>query len=122
MPALVPPAAEAPLDRFTADCRQRRVPLTGLQDALVVVVTEVGVERSGRGDGHLVVGIVCPLPGKVAGQRAVGSAVSQERAQVSAQLCWQGREDCMESAQHSRLRRTGWRGRRLRWSRTPGLP
>ena len=84
MPRAVPPAAETPLDRFTSDCRQRRVPFAGPQDAAVVVVTEVGVERGGRGDGDLVVGIVCPLPGKVAGQRAVGSAVSQERAQVSA--------------------------------------
>ena len=40
-PALMPPAAEAPLDRFTADCRQRRVPLAGLQDAA----------RHGRGGG-----------------------------------------------------------------------
>ena len=58
------------------------------------------MERRRCGDGHLVVRVVCPLPGKVAGQRAVGSAVSQERAQVSAQLCWQGREGLVQSAQH----------------------
>ena len=65
-----------------------------------MVVTEVGVKRGGCGDGHVVVGVVCPLPGKVAGQRPVGSAVPQECAQVSAQLCWQGGEGLVQPPQY----------------------
>lgn len=47
MPRAGAPAAEAPLDRLTADCRQRRVPLAGRQGAVVVVV-ETGTNS---GDG-----------------------------------------------------------------------
>ena len=67
MPRAGAPTGGNPLDPLTADHGQCLVPLPGLESAAVVVMTEVGVECGGCGNGHLVVGVVCPLPGKVAG-------------------------------------------------------